>query len=54
MSVPKLVSSGCLYSGKNPGGHIYVIGGTIDQTCERYSIAQDKWRKIPSFKKLVA
>ncbi len=30
MSVPKLVSSGCLYSGKNNGGHVYVIGGTID------------------------
>jgi hypothetical protein len=30
MSVAKLVSSGCFYSNRNPGGHIYVVGGTID------------------------
>lgn len=48
--VIKLPSSGCFYSGKNHGGHVYLIGGTIDQTCERYSVATDKWIKIPSYK----
>jgi hypothetical protein len=30
LPLAKLVSSGCAYSARNVGGHIYVIGGTID------------------------
>lgn len=54
LPIAKLVSTGCGYSSRNPGGHIYVIGGTIDQSCERYSVAEDKWKEIPSYKKLTA
>jgi len=39
LPLPKLVSTGCFYSDRNVGGHIYVIGGTVDQTCDRYSVA---------------
>ena len=53
MVLPKLPSSGAIYSGRNSGGHVYVIGGTIDQTCERYSVSEDTWMRIPSFKKNV-
>ena len=50
MAVPKLVSTGCFYS----RGQIYIIGGTIDQVCERYTVATDRWKKIPGFRKMVA
>lgn len=54
LPLAKLVSTGCAYSARNAGGHVYVIGGTMDQTCERYSVAEDKWKTIPSYKKLTA
>ena len=50
MCCPKLVSSGCLSS----GGYAFVLGGTIDQVCERYNPATDTWQKIPSYKEYTA
>lgn len=48
MACPKLVSSGVVAS----QGKAYVIGGSVDQICERYEPERDLWSKLPSFKKL--
>jgi hypothetical protein len=50
MAAPKLVSSGCFAS----NGFVFVIGGSIDQICERYNSEADMWQQIPTFKDNVA
>ena len=47
MECPKLVASGQVYS----MGQVYILGGTVDQTCEKYDPQRDEWTSIPSYKK---
>ena len=49
MACPKLVSSGLIAS----QGYAYVIGGSVDQICERFDPERDVWTTIPTFKKFV-
>ena len=49
MACPKLVSSGLISS----KGYAYVIGGSVDQICERYDPERDIWTMMPNFKKHV-
>jgi hypothetical protein len=35
-------------------GTAYVVGGTVDQLCERFDPKTNTWQQVPSFKNLVA
>lgn len=45
MLYPKLVSTGVFYS----SGFVFAMGGNNDGACERYDVANDEWKRIPSF-----
>lgn len=49
MYAPRLTSSGLIFSqGEYP--YVYAVGGNKSRTCERYSVFDEMWEVIPSFK----
>ena len=49
MACPKLVSTGLIAS----QGYAYVLGGSVDQICERFDPERDLWTTMPTYKKYV-
>jgi hypothetical protein len=49
MYAPRLTAAGLIFSqGDQP--YVYAIGGNKSRTCERYSVFDESWEIIPSFK----